>query len=199
MWLQSELLNCFGLSFLALLRLTMIQKILVALDGSLQAGKALDFAIDLARAFNAELLVIHVISNQPLTEGERRLAESEYQAEVQQALSTPELTDTPGFAPATVEGLLRTSYSVGMATRTAIGRQIVEHAEEDARSRRLDRVRTILSDGDPASVIVETAEAEKPDLIIMGSRGLGGIQRLLVGSVSHKVSNSTSCSIALIK
>ena len=51
----------------------MIRKIVVAHDGSTQAGKALDLAIDLAKAFDAALLVLHVKSSQPLTEGERRL------------------------------------------------------------------------------------------------------------------------------
>ena len=48
----------------------MIKKILVALDGSMQAGKALDVAVDMTKAFAAELLAIHVISDRPLTEGE---------------------------------------------------------------------------------------------------------------------------------
>lgn len=39
----------------------MIGKILVALDGSTQAGKALDLAIDMARAFTAKLMVLHTL------------------------------------------------------------------------------------------------------------------------------------------
>jgi len=50
----------------------------------------------------------------------------------------------------------------------------------------LKSVRNMLADGDPASVILEVADKEKPDLLVMGSRGLGGIQRLLTGSVSQK-------------
>jgi nucleotide-binding universal stress UspA family protein len=65
----------------------MIRKVVVAHDGSTQAGNALDLAIDLAKAFDAELLVLHVKSNQPLTEGERRLADTEYQNDLQQALA----------------------------------------------------------------------------------------------------------------
>jgi nucleotide-binding universal stress UspA family protein len=73
----------------------MVRRILVAFDGSEPANKALDLAIDMAKAFGAELQAIHVISNKPLTDGERRLAESEYQADVQQALKASGLLTDP--------------------------------------------------------------------------------------------------------
>ncbi len=79
----------------------MIRKILVALDGSAQAGKALGLAIDMARAFGAELMVVHIVSSQPLTEGERQLAETEYAAEVRQALSGSQSIAGPGLTPIT--------------------------------------------------------------------------------------------------
>jgi nucleotide-binding universal stress UspA family protein len=177
----------------------MIRKILVALDGSTQAGKALDLALAIAKAFDSEFIVIHVISDQPLTESERRLAENEYQAEVQQALSGPEFITSASLTPRTAESLTRSSYNVGVAVRTAMGRRIVDNAVEHAESERVAPVRTMLRDGDPASVIVEAADEEKPDLLIMGSRGLGGIQRLLIGSVSQKVSTSAKCTVVLVK
>lgn len=177
----------------------MIRKILVALDGSTQAGKALELAIDMARAFGAELMAIHIVSNQILTEGERRLAETEYAAEVRQALSGSQSIVGPGLTQITTEGLVKSSYDVGLAIRTAIGRHIVSHAEEDARRKGVASIRTRIGDGDPASVIVELADAEKPDLLVMGSRGLGGIQGLLMGSVSHKVSHSAGCTVVIAK
>jgi nucleotide-binding universal stress UspA family protein len=35
--------------------------------------------------------------------------------------------------------------------------------------------------------------------VVMGSRGLGGIQGLLMGSVSHKVSHAAACSVVIVK
>ena len=177
----------------------MIQKIVVAHDGSTQAGKALDLAIDLAKAFDAELLVLHVKSSQPMTEGERRLAQTEYQNEVQQALAGSALLSELGGIPTTVDDLIRTSYDVGVEIRTAIGRGIINNAEQAARSKQMKSTRTMLADGDPASVILEVADKEKPDLLVMGSRGLGGIQKLLTGSVSQKVCNSAECTIVVVK
>jgi len=49
------------------------------------------------------------------------------------------------------------------------------------------RYRTVLEDGRPASVILQVAEREKADLIILGRRGRGGVAELLLGSVSHEI------------
>jgi nucleotide-binding universal stress UspA family protein len=176
-----------------------IRKILIAHDGSTQAGNALDLAMDMAKAFDAELLVLHVKSSQPLTEGERRLAQTEYQNDLQQAVAGSAFLSELGGIPATVEDLISTSYEVGLQIRTAIGRGIIGNAEQAARSKQVKSVRTMLADGDPASMILKIADQEKPDLLVMGSRGLGGIQRLLTGSVSQKVCNSAECTVVVVR
>ena len=99
----------------------------------------------------------------------------------------------------TAEDLIRTSYDVGLEIRNAIGRGIISNAEQEARSKQVKSVRNILADGDPASMILEVADKEQPDLLVMGSRGLGGIQRLLIGSVSHKVCNSAGCTVIVVR
>ena len=177
----------------------MIKKILVALDGSTQADKALDVAVDMTKAFAAELMAIHVTSDKPLTEGESRLAESEYQADVLQALKGSGLLADSAVTQATAEGLMRTSRDVALVVHTELGRKILSHAEEDAKRKGVTSVKTALQDGDPATVILEVVYNEKPDLLVMGSRGLGGIQGLLMGSVSHKVSHAAPCSVVIVK
>jgi nucleotide-binding universal stress UspA family protein len=177
----------------------MIKKILVALDGSTQAGKAVDLAVDMAKALNAELAFIHIISDKPLAEGERRLTKTEYATEIAQALSGSEVAVGPGSTQTDPESLLRTSYKVGLAIRMVIGRRIVERTEQDARKKGVDSVTTMLADGDPAAMIVDTADREKPDLLIMGSRGLSGIRELFMGSVSHNASRSVPCSVVIVK
>ncbi|KXG75423.1 universal stress protein [Thermotalea metallivorans] len=53
--------------------------------------------------------------------------------------------------------------------------------------------------GDPAQVIIETIEEEKPDLVVMGSKGLTGIQKVVIGSVSSKVLNHTEVPILIVR
>jgi nucleotide-binding universal stress UspA family protein len=53
--------------------------------------------------------------------------------------------------------------------------------------------------GDPAKVIVNYSKKKKPDVIIIGSRGLGGFSKLLLGSVSNKVVDHVSSSVLVIR
>ena len=53
--------------------------------------------------------------------------------------------------------------------------------------------------GDPVKEILRHAEEDAANLIVMGSRGLGDLQGLLMGSVSHKVSQLSPCSCITVK
>jgi nucleotide-binding universal stress UspA family protein len=53
--------------------------------------------------------------------------------------------------------------------------------------------------GSPGQVIVETAEEWGADLIVMGSRGLGVWNRLLLGSVSNAVTHHAKCSVEIVR
>ena len=60
-------------------------------------------------------------------------------------------------------------------------------------------VNVAVLDGDPANRILEYAERESVDCIVIGSRGLSDVKGLLVGSVSHKVSNRARCTCITVK
>lgn len=53
--------------------------------------------------------------------------------------------------------------------------------------------------GDPAVQIVKTAEQGNYQLIVMGSRGLGAIKGIVMGSVSYKVLQLSQCPVLIIK
>ena len=53
--------------------------------------------------------------------------------------------------------------------------------------------------GRPAEKIVEVAKEENIDLIVMGSRGLGGIREFLLGSVSDRVADHAHCPVLIVK
>jgi nucleotide-binding universal stress UspA family protein len=71
-----------------------------------------------------------------------------------------------------------------------------EHASLDleaaALSRRIGRpVGSVLAVGDPADVLTSRSDsATTPDLVVVGARGLGGVRRLVLGSVSTKILHS---------
>lgn len=53
--------------------------------------------------------------------------------------------------------------------------------------------------GDPAAEIIEIAEKERADLIVIGSRGLGAIKGVFLGSVSQKVTHHAKCPVMIVK
>jgi len=60
-------------------------------------------------------------------------------------------------------------------------------------------VHHVLLEGDPASEIVRYAADNVIDLIVMGTHGRTGLERLLMGSVAEKVLRESSCSVLVVK
>lgn len=56
-------------------------------------------------------------------------------------------------------------------------------------------IRAVVPKGSPATQILEDAEAWNPDLVVVGSHGRSGLTRLLIGSVSAKVSTASTSSV----
>lgn len=52
---------------------------------------------------------------------------------------------------------------------------------------------------DPATVIVEAAEREGVDLIVIATHGRGGLRRLLLGSVAEAVVRTAACPVLTLK
>ena len=53
--------------------------------------------------------------------------------------------------------------------------------------------------GDPADAILDVAEEQDADLIIVGNKGMTGAKRFLLGSVPNKVSHHAPCSVTIIR
>jgi nucleotide-binding universal stress UspA family protein len=57
----------------------------------------------------------------------------------------------------------------------------------------------VLKQGQPAADLLKYAEEQSCDLIVMGSRGLGGIREFVLGSVSHHVVQHAKIPVLVIK
>lgn len=57
-------------------------------------------------------------------------------------------------------------------------------------------VKRLLSSGGAAATLLDVAEGA--DVLVVGSRGLGGFKGLLLGSVSHQVSHHASCPVVVV-
>ena len=146
----------------------LFKKILVALDGSKAASNALTFAVGLAETTSAELELLTVVPPVFLPSHSIYVLKSEAIADCAKALD------------ATFRGVLA-------------------KAEGEVKSRKPKfKVSTRFEKGEPAEKIVEVAERGNFDLIVMGSRGLGGRVSAL-GSVSSRVVDNASCPVMIVK
>ena len=148
----------------------MIKKILVPIDGSKSADKALDFALDIAKKYSAKITIITVF-DEP---------------------SPSLLAQGSVFIPNTTENYLEKAKY--------FNEKILIEAQKKATNVNPKlKASTNLLTGRPADTIVEKAKKENFDLIVMGSRGLGGIKELLLGSVSDRVADRASCPVLIVK
>jgi len=150
----------------------MIKQIVVPVDGSAHAKRALDMASELAIQLSAGLTLVHVMS---------RIGSDRVPAELKQY--------------AEVEHLTLNEYEL----LESVAKSILSEAQQQAQQQGVTQVTTALEEGNPAHQIVEYAKTHGADLIVMGSRGLNDLSGLLLGSVSHKVSHLTKVACLLVK
>ena len=60
-------------------------------------------------------------------------------------------------------------------------------------------IETFARQGDPADAILDVAEEQGADLIVVGNKGMTGAKRFLLGSVPNKVSHHAPCSVLIIR
>src|SRR5215213_8750137 len=145
-------------------------KILLATDGSSEASLALTTAADMANSTNSELHVAYV-----------------FPTAVQRPFPNP-ITSRP--------------------------REVLEHELEEAMhqaqeflDREVEQVKaegvtvadSHLLRGQPDREIVHLSEELGAGLIVMGSRGLGGVRRALMGSVSDSVVRHAHCPVLIVR
>lgn len=78
------------------------------------------------------------------------------------------------------------------------GKHIIEPAARLFEGLKIN-YKVLLQHGDPANAICKAAEEVRADLIIMGTRGIGLVSEMLLGSVSHHVIQHASCPVMTVK
>jgi len=131
-------------------------------DGSEGAERAAAFAADVAKAFNAKLLIVHVSAE--------------------------------NFSQKGLVFLHHVQVTEGSALEE-ISRRILAKAKAVARDHGAVKIETMSAAGDPAKMLIEIARSEHADAIVVGRRGLGKLEGLLLGSVSQKLSCLAPCAV----
>jgi nucleotide-binding universal stress UspA family protein len=144
-------------------------KILIAVDGSDHANRAIEAVAELARSTVAlQAGLVHVRSGLVL----EPLFTDEYPTEVLKKLETQQLQQQT---------------------------DVLEQATRFAKDRELSLSEPVRAHGDPASEIVRVAQERLVDMIVMGTRGLGALSGLLMGSVAQKVLHDAPVPVLLVK
>jgi len=81
---------------------------------------------------------------------------------------------------------------------TKYHQQVVSRDETVLRSAGL-RVASCVLQGDPRETLIEEARRERADLVVVGSHGRTGLDRLLMGSVASHVVTHAPCSVLVVK
>jgi nucleotide-binding universal stress UspA family protein len=120
------------------------------------------------------------------------------------AAASSELLIVSAYRPVSEERLRseRTDAPKDMAY-VVNAREDVEHllgvARKLAESRGATSVTTRAVDSDPTEALLDVAEALKADLIVVGSQGMTGAKRFLLGSVPNRVAHHTPCDVLIVK
>jgi nucleotide-binding universal stress UspA family protein len=78
------------------------------------------------------------------------------------------------------------------------GKEVVAHAEQLLVNAGF-MTRALFEKGDPRAVIIDHATRWNADFIMLGSHGLKGLDRLLMGSVSEAVLRHAPCSVEIVR
>jgi nucleotide-binding universal stress UspA family protein len=138
---------------------TLIQRILVGVDGSQNGQRALGWAVLLARQFGAELVAIHAVG------------------------LLAHLGDGPPVPSHQHMDELRHVFETEWCR--SLSDSGVEH-------------RRLLVDGAPVPVLLSVAARDGINVIVVGSRGAGGFEELLLGSTSLQLAEHASCPVLIV-
>lgn len=149
-----------------------IGKVLVALDGSENSERALDFALDFADKYSAALTIINV-------------TESSAMASVPTGMSAY----TGGSTMVAVAKDLRKFHE-----------DLLEKTLQKAKVAKPNlTISTLLREGNPASEIIAAAKEGDFDVVVAGHRGASKVQELFLGSIGDKIAHSLDCTVVIVR
>ena len=156
------------------------KKILVPYDQSKYAEKALTNAVNMAKMIKgSEIIILNVM---------------------EEILTPPVLFSTRVRHHKTGEATTLSTYFRDL--QTDMRHKMISTLEEiKQKYKNTVKIRTVVLLGRPEDKIVEFANRQNVDLIVMGSRGLKGISRFIrgLGSVSRNVSEKVKCTVMIVR
>jgi nucleotide-binding universal stress UspA family protein len=148
-------------------------KVVLAIDGSEEASRAAEAAVELCEKTGSELHVVHVGEDFYLTA----------------------VTDLDMVAPTSVAQ----EYPEIEANFEQIARKVLDTEVEKVEAAGGTVAQAYLRMGRADAEIVDLAKEIEAGLVVLGSRGLGRIKRALLGSVSYSVVRHAHCPVLVVR
>jgi nucleotide-binding universal stress UspA family protein len=149
----------------------LIKSILVAVDGSENSSRALDFALDMAEKYGSTVTILNV-------------------SEVLAMGVVPQESTTYS---------MNNMALLGKDLRK-IHEEILIKAVSHAKEVKPDlEVSSMLRDGEPAVEIVTVAKDSGFDVIVVGHKGSGKVRERFLGSISEKVAHLAPCPVVIVR
>ncbi len=147
----------------------MYERILVATDDSRLARKAEKAAIELAATTGADLVVLHVVPDYPMSHFD-------------------------GMVAISPQDVARIEGRVHASGQAVIDRVVAAAAKQDVKARGVLAQSDRVSDA-----VLRTARKHRCDLIVLASHGRRGLQRLLLGSETQKVLAGSTLPVLVLR
>ncbi len=177
-----------------------MRRIVAATDGSDPGRHAVDLAAELAEKFDADLTLVHVAEPRKITPDESHMIEAEYATELQRYPHFASQEELGSWDRAGVGMFIRRQAEASEIMLRVLGEGLLDKAKQRAREKGVERVETVLQESSsPADMILQTAKDKKADMIVIGSRGLGALSGVLLGSVSQKVAHAAEADVVMAK
>jgi nucleotide-binding universal stress UspA family protein len=148
-----------------------LNNILVAVDGSANSDRALDFALGLSEKFGAALAILNVSES---------LSMNAVPAE-QSASSGASMASIAKDVGKIHEEVLRKAVARAREVKPGLV------------------VSSIIRQGDPAAEIVNAAKEGGFDVIVVGHKGMGKVREFFMGTISEKVAHLAICPVIIVK
>ena len=155
------------------MKIKKMNKVLIALDYNPTAQKVAETGFSMARSMNAEVILMHVITD-------------------------PVFYSTEGYSP--VMGFTGYPYMDPLmpVNTEKLKNASLQYLEKTKHHLGDDTITTLVKEGDYADTILETAKEVNADIIVIGSHSRRWLENIVMGSVTERVLHHTSTPLFIV-
>ena len=150
-----------------------MKKVLIALDYSPNAEKIAETGYSLARALGAEVILIHVVAD-------------------------PNYYSTLDYSPIMGYTGFSSPDMVMLVDDAEVKKASQDFLDQSKKHLAGEHITTLLGEGDCAEAILKAAADSNVDIIVMGTHGRRGLDKILMGSIAEKVLHHSDVPLFII-